>query len=178
MNIAVWIVSGLLAAAYLFAGTNKATRPKDKLVDSLPWAEDLSPATIKFIGIMEILGAIGLILPWLTGIAAVLTPLAATGLVILQMLAIIVHLRRHEAKVVPMNTILLLVSCSPPLRRDPPLHRALIHRSSKVEPCRLSATAGGRKAHQKDGPRAHAWPQLSPPGPPDAVPVEPLPRWS
>ena len=43
MNIAVWIVSGLLAAAYLFAGTNKATRPKDKLVDSLPWAEDFSP---------------------------------------------------------------------------------------------------------------------------------------
>ena len=110
MNIAVWIVSGLLAAAYLFAGTNKATRPKDKLVDSLPWAEDLSPATIKFVGIMEILGAIGLILPWLTGIAAVLTPLAATGLVILQLLAIIVHLRRREAKVVPMNTILLLAA--------------------------------------------------------------------
>ena len=73
MNIVVWIVSGLLAAAYLFAGTNKATRPKDKLVDNLPWAEDFSPATIKFIGIMEILGAIGLILPWLTGIAAFLT---------------------------------------------------------------------------------------------------------
>jgi uncharacterized membrane protein len=110
MNIVVWIVSGLLAAAYLFAGTNKATRPKDKLVDNLPWAEDFSPATIKFIGIMEILGAIGLILPWLTGIAAFLTPLAATGLVILQLLAIIVHLRRREAKVVPMNTILLLAA--------------------------------------------------------------------
>jgi uncharacterized membrane protein len=110
MNIAVWIVSGLLAAAYLFAGTNKATRPKDKLVDSMPWAEDFSPATIKFIGIMEILGAIGLILPWLTGIAAFLTRLAATGLVILQLLAIIVHLRRREAKVVPMNTIFLLAA--------------------------------------------------------------------
>jgi uncharacterized membrane protein len=110
MNIAVWIVSGLLAAAYLFAGTNKATRPKDNLVDSLPWAEDVSPETIKFIGTVEILGAIGLILPWLTGIAPVLTPLAATGLVILQLLAIIVHLRRREAKVVPMNTILMLAA--------------------------------------------------------------------
>jgi uncharacterized membrane protein len=79
MNIAVRIVSGLLAAAYLFAGTNKATRPKDKLVGSLPWAEDFSPATIKFIGTVEILGAIGLILPWLTGIAPFLTPLAAPG---------------------------------------------------------------------------------------------------
>ena len=110
MNIAVWFVSGLFAAAYLFVGANKATRPKDKLVDGLPWAEDFSPATIKFIGIMEVLGAIGLILPWLTGIAAVLTPLAATGLVILQALAILVHLRGHEAKVVPMNTILLLAA--------------------------------------------------------------------
>ena len=110
MNIAVWIVSGLLAAAYLFAGTNKATRPKDKLVDNLPWAQDFSPETIKFIGTVEILGAIGLILPWLTGIAPFLTPLAATGLVILQLLAIIVHLRRREAKVVPMNTILLLAA--------------------------------------------------------------------
>jgi len=110
MNIAVWIVSGMLAAAYLFAGTNKASRPKDKLVDSLPWAEDFGPATIKFIGIMEILGAIGLILPWPTGIAPVLTPLAATGLVILQLLAITVHLRRREARVVPMNTILMLAA--------------------------------------------------------------------
>jgi hypothetical protein len=111
MNIVVWIVSGLLAAAaYLFAGLNKATRPKAKLVDSLPWAEDFSPATIKFIGTMEILGAIGLILPWLTGIAPVLTPLAATGLVIIQALAIVVHLRRKEAKVTPVNLILLLLA--------------------------------------------------------------------
>jgi hypothetical protein len=73
MNVAVWIVSGLLAAAYLFAGLNKATQPKTKLVGNLPWAEDFTPATIKFIGIVEVLGAIGLILPWLTGIAPVLT---------------------------------------------------------------------------------------------------------
>jgi uncharacterized membrane protein len=110
MNIAVWIVSGLLAAAYLFAGFNKATQPKAKLVGSLPWAEDFSPNTIKFIGIVEILGAIGLILPWLTGIAPVLTPLAATGLVIVQALAAVVHLRRHEAKVLPVNVILLLLA--------------------------------------------------------------------
>lgn len=110
MNIIVWIVSGLLAAAYLFAGLNKATQPKAKLVTSLAWAEDFTPATIKFIGIVEVLGAIGLILPWATGIAPVLTPLAATGLVIVQALAIVVHLRRHEAKVLPINLILLLLA--------------------------------------------------------------------
>ena len=59
---------------------------------------------------MEILGAIGLILPWLTGIAPVLTPLAAIGLVIVQALAIVVHLRRNEAKVIPVNLILLLLA--------------------------------------------------------------------
>ena len=110
MNIAVWIASGLLAAAYLFAGLNKATQPKTKLVTSLPWAEDFTPNTIKLIGIVEVLGAIGLILPWLTGIAPILTPLAATGLVIVQVLAAVVHVRRNEAKVLPINAVLLLLA--------------------------------------------------------------------
>jgi uncharacterized membrane protein len=112
MNVAVWIVSGLLAAAYLFAGLNKATQPKTKLVTSLPWAADFTPGTIRLIGIVEVLGAIGLILPWLTGIAPVLTPLAATGLVIVQVLAAVVHVRRKEAKVLPINTVLLLLALS------------------------------------------------------------------
>jgi uncharacterized membrane protein len=110
MNIAVWIVSGLLAAAYLFAGLNKATQPKAKLVTTLPWAEDFAPNTIKLIGVVEVLGAIGLVVPWLTGIAPVLTPLAATGLVIVQVLAAVVHVRRHEAKALPINAILLLLA--------------------------------------------------------------------
>lgn len=110
MDIAVWIVSGILAAAYLAAGIMKTLTPKEKLKGSLPWAEDFSPATIKVIGIVEALGAIGLILPWLTGIAPVLTPLAASGLVIVQVLAIIVHIRRHETKVIAFNLVLLLAA--------------------------------------------------------------------
>ena len=111
MEIALWVVSGVLAAAYLFAGANKALTPKDKLVaGGLAWGEDFSPGTIKVIGVVEILGAIGLIVPWLTGILPVLTPIAATGLVLVQLLAIIVHFRRHEAKVVPMNLLLLLAA--------------------------------------------------------------------
>lgn len=110
MDIALWIASGLLAAAYVFAGINKATQPKAKLATSLPWTEDFSAGTIKFIGIAELLGGIGLILPWLTDIAPVLTPLAATGLVIVQAAAIVVHLRRGEAKVIPFNALLLLLA--------------------------------------------------------------------
>lgn len=110
MNIAVWIISGLLATMYLAAGLMKTLRPKDALVASLPWVEDYSPRTIKLIGTFELLGALGLILPWLTGIAPVLTPLAATGLVIIQALAIRVHIRRGEQNVLVFNAALLLAA--------------------------------------------------------------------
>ncbi|WP_454050574.1 DoxX family protein [Cellulomonas sp. Marseille-Q8402] len=110
MDIALWITSGLLAVAYIGAGITKSTQPKAKLDQSLPWAQDYSAGTVRFIGIAELLGGIGLILPWLTGIAPVLTPIAATGLVVVQALAIAVHVRRKEAKVIPMNAVLLLLA--------------------------------------------------------------------
>ncbi|WP_223691925.1 DoxX family protein [Leifsonia poae] len=110
MAIAVWIVSGILAALYLAAGLMKSLRPKAALAPSLPWVDDYSAASVKAIGIVEVLGAIGLILPWLTGIAAMLTPIAASGFVIVQVLAIVVHMRRHENKSLPLNIILLLAA--------------------------------------------------------------------
>ena len=108
MDIAVWIVSGLLAVAYLAAGLMKTFIAKEKLVKNLPWTEDYSAGTVRFIGIAELLGAIGLIAPWLTGIAPVLTPLAAVGLVIVQALAIRTHIRRHEQVIA--NIVLLVLA--------------------------------------------------------------------
>ncbi len=110
MTIALWIVSGVLTAMYLAAGIMKVSRPKDALKKNLPWVESYSTGTVKFIGIVEILGAIGLILPWLTGIAAILTPLAASGLAIIQILAIIVHVRRREMNSLTVNIVLLLAA--------------------------------------------------------------------
>jgi uncharacterized membrane protein len=110
MNLALWIVAGLLAVVYLGAGLMKATRPKDSLQPMLPWVEDFSAGTVRFIGVAEILGALGLVLPQATGIAPILTPIAATGLVILQALAIRTHLRRHEPQVLPANIALLLLA--------------------------------------------------------------------
>lgn len=110
MDIALWIVTGILALMYLAAGIMKTFRPREALKPMLPWVEDYSGGTVKFIGIVEILGAIGLVLPWLTGVAPVLTPLAAAGLVIVQILAIIVHLRRGEPKVLGFNIVLLLAA--------------------------------------------------------------------
>jgi DoxX-like family len=89
-------------------GCGKSLRPKATLQQSLPWVEDYQPGTVKLIGITEFLGALGLILPWATGIAPVLTPLAATGLVIVQALAIRVHIRRKEQSSLPLNAALLL----------------------------------------------------------------------
>lgn len=108
MNIVAWILSAVLAAIYLLVGILKITTPKAKLADNprMGWTNDFSASQIKGIGSAEILGAIGLILPWLTGIAPFLTPIAAVGLTILQISAMVVHLRRGEKQVVPGNASL------------------------------------------------------------------------
>lgn len=109
MNVSLWIVAGVLAALYLFAGISKATQPRDKLRESMPWVEGFSPGLVKFIGTVEILGALGLILPKLTDIGGnTLTALAATGLVMIQAGAIPVHIRRGEQKGLPINIVLVL----------------------------------------------------------------------
>jgi hypothetical protein len=111
MLIAVWIVSGLLALAYLFSGANKAFRPHEKVKLTMEFAEDFAPWQVKLIGVLEILGAIGLIVPELVHFAMILTPIAATGLVLLQIFAIVVHLRRKDdPKRLPVNIILLLLA--------------------------------------------------------------------
>lgn len=97
MNVALWIVQGLLAAAFLSAGTMKIVRPRKRLMDSgMGWAGDFSDAGVKAIGAVEVLGAIGLILPAALGIATLLTPLAATGLALIMAGGAVVHLRRGE----------------------------------------------------------------------------------
>jgi hypothetical protein len=98
MNLTLWIVAGLLAVAYLFAGVAKLVLPKEKLA-SAPgggWVEDFDAGTVKAIGALEILAAIGLILPAALDIAPVLVPLAAVGLVSIMAGAVITRIRRRE----------------------------------------------------------------------------------
>jgi uncharacterized membrane protein YphA (DoxX/SURF4 family) len=110
MTIAVWIVSGVLALLYIAAGSMKTFRPKEKLAGMQPWSEDFTPAQIKGIGILEILGGVGLILPVLTGVLPILTPIAAVGLVLVQAGAIVTHVRRRETQIIPANIVLLLLA--------------------------------------------------------------------
>ena len=106
MNTALWIIQGLLAAAFLIAGFTKATQPKEKLAEKMAWVEDYSANIVKLLGGLEVLAAIGLIVPPLVGIAPILTPLAAAGLVITMVGAALAHQRRNEAPLIMMNVVL------------------------------------------------------------------------
>jgi hypothetical protein len=74
MNVFLWIVQAVLAAMFVLAGIMKSTQPKEKLAPKLPWVQDFSAGTVRFIGVAELLGGLGLILPAATGIAPILTP--------------------------------------------------------------------------------------------------------
>lgn len=103
MLIALWIINGLLALGVVMPGFMKLTRSKETLGEGgMGWVEDFSAGMIKFIAAMEVLGAIGLILPLLFGIAPILTPLAAVGLFVIMVGAVVVHVRRKEPFIAPL----------------------------------------------------------------------------
>jgi uncharacterized membrane protein len=112
MNLTLWIIAGLLAAAFLAGGVIKLTQPKQKLATAPGggWVEDFSPGAVKAIGALEALAAVGLVLPAATGVAPILVPLAAVGLVLMMTGAIITHLRRHETKVIVVNLVYIALA--------------------------------------------------------------------
>lgn len=107
MSVALWIVAGVLAGIFAVAGVMKSIQPKEKLAERLPWVEDVSTGTLRLIGMAELLGALGLILPAWTGIAPVLVPTAAVGLAVIMALAIGTHVRCRESSAVVVNLVLL-----------------------------------------------------------------------
>jgi uncharacterized membrane protein YphA (DoxX/SURF4 family) len=110
MNIVLWILQVALAVMFAMAGFMKTTQPMAKLAPQMPWTEDVSPPTVRFIGAVELLGALGLILPAATGIATVLTPAAATGLAVTMALAVALHIRRKEPSGIATAGVLLVVA--------------------------------------------------------------------
>jgi uncharacterized membrane protein len=109
MNVFLWILQGVLAAMFLMGGVQKSTQPKEKLAPRMAWVEDFPAGTVRFIGVVELLGAVGLVLPAALGIAPVLTPLAATGLAIVMALAMNTHRRRHEPGAIVFTAVLLVL---------------------------------------------------------------------
>ncbi|MFD9500460.1 DoxX family protein [Streptomyces sp. NPDC060035] len=110
MEIAYWIVAGLLGVFYLYAGGKKAVQRKEQLAPMMGWVDTVPMWLVRVIGVVEILGAAGLVLPPLTGIAPVLAMVAALGLLVLQVLATSLHLSRGEVKETGLNIALVVLA--------------------------------------------------------------------
>ncbi|MFI7636879.1 DoxX family protein [Nonomuraea sp. NPDC049400] len=110
MNIFLWILQVLLAAMFAMSGLEKATQPWDKLTGKYPWMGDVPQAVVRLIAVPELLGAVGLIVPAATGIAPILTPIAATGLAILAILATAMHILRKERSGIAVTVVLFLLT--------------------------------------------------------------------
>jgi uncharacterized membrane protein YphA (DoxX/SURF4 family) len=112
MNLTLWIIAGLLAVVYLASGAGKLIVPKEKIA-AIPgggWVEDFSAGTVKAIGALEVLAAVGLVLPAALDIAPVLVPLAALGLVMIMVGAVITRIRRHETKPMVADLVYLALA--------------------------------------------------------------------
>jgi len=105
-NITAWILQILLAGMFIMTGAMKTLTPIEQLAASLPWAADVPAALVRFIGLAELLGGLGLVLPSLLKIKTKLTPIAAIGIVLIMVFASIFHISRGETGVIGMNLIL------------------------------------------------------------------------
>lgn len=108
MQIALWIINGLLAAMFLFAGTNKVIKSPQALEQmGMAWVSRAPGWSPRIIGSIEVLGAIGLIVPMATGIAPLLTAVAAVGLSLVMVGASVVHIVGKESPVITLVLALL-----------------------------------------------------------------------
>ncbi|MGV9214513.1 DoxX family protein [Micromonospora sp. RB23] len=112
MNIALWIAAGLLATVALAGGITKTFVPREKLASHRGggWAGDASDGFVKTLGVLELLAAVGLLLPAVLDIAPVLVPLTAICWVLLMVGAMITHVRYQEARFVAVNAVYLALA--------------------------------------------------------------------
>ncbi|GAB2463167.1 DoxX family protein [Promicromonospora xylanilytica] len=114
MNIALWVVAGLLAVVYVGSGGLKIIASKERIAATGPaagWVEDFKPRSIKLIGAFEVLGGLGLVLPAVLGFAPDLVPLAALGLAMIMVGAAVTRLSRREYKLMLVDlTYLVLIA--------------------------------------------------------------------
>jgi uncharacterized membrane protein YphA (DoxX/SURF4 family) len=109
LNLILWIVQAILAAMFLMAGMMKAFQ-YERAKATLPWVKDVPKGLVTFIGVSEMLGGVGVVLPLLTGILPWLTPLAAAGLMLIMLLAMIFDARRGEGSAILFNLVLFALA--------------------------------------------------------------------
>ena len=109
-NATLWVAQLLLGLTFAATGVWKLVTPLSTLKTILPWTGEVAPAFFYATAIFDLLGGVGVILPWATRIAPWLTPLAALGCAALQVCAAVFHLSRGEAQSTPFNFLLIGIS--------------------------------------------------------------------
>jgi len=109
LNLLLWIAQVILAAMLLLAGVMKVFQ-YERAQASWPWVKDVTKGFVTSIGIIDLLGGLGVVLPWLTGILPWLTGLAAAGVALMMILASLFHIRRGESSVILFNLVLLALA--------------------------------------------------------------------
>ncbi|MFC8599209.1 MULTISPECIES: DoxX family protein [unclassified Isoptericola] len=110
MTVAYWIVAALLAVFYGYAGSKKVLQSRERLRPMMGWVDTIPLPAVRAIGAVELLGAVGLLLPPLVGVAPWLALVAAAGFVVLQVGAAALHLSRDEARLVGLNVALVVLA--------------------------------------------------------------------
>jgi len=109
METIILILQIGLACVFLYFGALKMFMPVEQIEKRVSWARDYSPTRLKYFGLLEVLGAIGLVLPYSLDIFPILTPMAATGLAMVMAGAAMVHLRRDEIKMILLNIVIIFL---------------------------------------------------------------------
>ncbi|MFI8002900.1 DoxX family protein [Streptomyces sp. NPDC086010] len=112
MHAAYWIVAALLALFYVYAGGMKLLRSQERLRPMMGWVDRVPMPAVRLIGGVEVLGALGLLLPPLTGIAVWLAVATAAGFVLLQVAATALHLSRGEVRETGLNVTLVVAAAA------------------------------------------------------------------
>ena len=110
MHVAYWIVAALLALFYVYAGGKKLLQDQERLRPMMGWVDSVPLPLVRLIGALEVLGAFGLLLPPLTGIAVWLAVAAAVGLALVQIGGMTLHLSRGEVREIGLNIVLLVLA--------------------------------------------------------------------
>ena len=110
MNTALWLIQGLLAAFFIMPGAMKLVTPDDKMRERLKAGPEKSLLPFRMLGMLEVLGSIGIILPYWTGILPILTPLSAVGFAIVMVGAVVVHAKQDDYKIMPVLGLVFVLS--------------------------------------------------------------------
>jgi len=110
MNTTLWLIQGLLAAAFIMSGFGKISSSKQQHIADGHIKPGASVMPLRILGILEWLGCIGIIVPWFTGIIPVLTPIAATCFCLIMLAGMFIHVQKKEYKMLPLLTLILVLA--------------------------------------------------------------------